>query len=134
MPDLRMERNHSAIFCMVNLHYLEEITDASPTSMLEIINVFLKIVPVELERIRTLIEQQKVSELSVAIHKLRPKYHYVGVCELNEPLAQMQEKIPTGELSDCMHILEKVERTTFAAIDELQKVKESLHRELQITV
>lgn len=119
---------------MVNLRYLKEITDASPTSMLEIIDVFLKAVPAELEHIRTLIEQGAVDELSVAIHKLGPKYHYVGITDLNETLAQMEEKIQKDELSACLNDLAEIEGTTNTAIQELQKVKKNLRHELQMFV
>ena len=129
-----MERKKSAIFCTINLQYLEEITNASPTSMLEIIDVFLKVVPIELDRIRTLIKQRAVNELSVAIHKLGPKYHYVGITDLDKTLAQMEKKIRGGELAACLADLEAIEHTTHAATKELQMVKENLHRELQLLV
>lgn len=126
-----MERKKSAIFFKINLDYLEEVTDASPASMLEIIDVFLRTVPTELNRIRTLIEQRAVNELSVAVHKLGPKYHYVGITDLNEILTQMEKKIKGGELPACWADLEEIERITNAAIMELYAVKENLHRELQ---
>lgn len=129
-----MERKKSAIFCKINLDYLEEVTDASPTSMLEIIDVFLRVVPMELDRIRTLIEQQNTNELSVAIHKLGPKYHYVGITDLNETLVQIEKKIQEKELPACLDDLKEIEHTTNAAIKELHVVKEDLHRELQLLV
>lgn len=129
-----MKREKSAIFNKVSLLYLEEITDASPASMLEIIDAFLTIVPEELNRIQLLIKQQSIDELNVAIHKLGPKYHYVGLTSLHETIALMQQKIQGGEVSDCLADLEEIEITTEVVIKDLHRIKEKLHRELQPSV
>jgi HPt (histidine-containing phosphotransfer) domain-containing protein len=129
-----MEKTNSADFYLVDLHYLKEVTEDSPASMLEIINVFVEVVPLELEHIRCLIEKQAFIEFKVAVHKLKPKYHYVGVTALDAYLAQLEEKIQGREWTTCLAIFEEAAYTTNAVILELHQVKDTLHRSLQIFV
>jgi hypothetical protein len=129
-----MEKINSADFYLVDLSYLKEVTEDSPASMLEFINVFVEVVPLELEHMRSLIKKQAFIELKVAVHKLKPKYHYVGVTALDVCLAQLEEKIQRGEWCACLSIFEAAAFTTHAVILELQEVKENLHRSLQIFV
>jgi len=126
-----MKSESSAIFSRVNLYYLEEVTGGSPAALLEIINIFLRDVPLELSRIKTLIKQQRVDKLSVAIHKLAPKFHYVGIADMYETLVQMEQNVQVNGLTSCWEDVEEIERKTIAVINELQQVKVNLHRKLE---
>ena len=127
-----MKKTNSANFYLVDLHYLKEITENTPASMLEIIDVFVKVVPSELKQIRHLITKQAVGEFEIAIHKLKPKFHYVGVTALDACMAALEEKMREREWAACRGVFEEAERATNAVILELQKVKDNLHQSLHI--
>ena len=129
-----MKKTNSADFYLVDLHYLQEITENSPASMLEIISMFVKVVPLELKQIRRLTEKKAIDEFEIAVHKLKPKYHYVGVTALDKCLTDLEEAIREKKWAACRAVLEKTEYTTNAVISELCKVKENLHKSLQTVV
>ncbi len=126
-----MKKTNSADFYLVDLHYLKEITEDTPASMLEIIDVFVKVVPLELKQIRRLITKQAAGEFEIAIHKLKPKFHYVGVTALDACLAALEEKVGERDWMACQRVFEEAEYTTNAVILELHKVKNNMHLSLQ---
>jgi HPt (histidine-containing phosphotransfer) domain-containing protein len=60
------------------------------------INLFIKTVPLEIERIRTLMKEKNCDALGKVTHQIKPSFSMVGFPELTEELQKIEKTIKGG--------------------------------------
>ncbi len=81
----------------INLAYLKDVADGSQEFMVEMIDIFLHQTPGYLAQLETSIEKKDWSSVAEIAHKVRPTFTFIGVDQLTQIMASIEQKARTGE-------------------------------------
>lgn len=111
-----------------DLKYLLEITDGDKEIMKEMVGLFLKETPVQIQKIRGAYEARNWEQLGAEAHKLKPTFMYVGLSDLKN-MAQEIEKAGKNQknLEAVPDLLKAIEEGYKDAAGELNEMKEQLN-------
>jgi PAS domain S-box-containing protein len=104
-----------------NLDFLREISDGNEAFFKEFIQLFLKTAPQAIIDLQSSHKQENWELLRQAAHKVKPSFNYVGLKELNQAAARIEElarmKSSRDEISQ---LINKIETVCTQAFKELE--------------
>ncbi|WP_020528562.1 hybrid sensor histidine kinase/response regulator [Flexithrix dorotheae] len=109
-----------ADFEVVNLKYLETITQNNKIIIKELVEIFINKVPVELEEMGEALKKQEREKLRLLIHKTKPNYKYVGLNQAFSALEKWEGAIEKDlPVNNETELLQTITKTVKAAIAQL---------------
>ncbi|MEO9887256.1 MAG: Hpt domain-containing protein [Balneola sp.] len=94
----------------IDLSYLNEVTGGSAEIIKEMLVLFLKETPEQIEVLREKSEQKEWDSVKAEAHKLKPTFLYVGVSDIHMKLGKVEayakERVNLDEIST---LIEEVE-------------------------
>ena len=94
----------------INLSYLEEITSGDKEMILEMIDLFIKDIPVHKAKLKEYHSTNSLDKLGAEAHKLKPTMQYIGLISVFEIVKEIEgsckTKEGTDQLTDLIHKLE----------------------------
>ncbi|MBX2842875.1 MAG: response regulator [Flammeovirgaceae bacterium] len=114
-------------FEVVNLKYLETITQNNKIIIKELVEIFMNKVPVELEEMAKALNKPDRESLKQLIHKTKPNYKYVGLNLAFAALEKWESSIDRElPVNNEVEILATITQTVKAAIAQLSSKKLNL--------
>ncbi|MDX1587186.1 MAG: Hpt domain-containing protein [Balneolaceae bacterium] len=113
---------------LVNLAYLEEISGGDEELIIEMIEMFLDIVPDTLSNMENLHEQKEWEDLRAQAHKLKPNMAYMGIDTGRELLQEIEKHAENGDSSEIDNKLERLNSISETAIARLREILEDLKK------
>ncbi len=109
----------------ISLAYLKDIADGSQEFMVEMIDIFLHQTPAYLAELEKSIENKDWSTVAEIAHKVRPTFTFIGVDQLTEIMASIEQKARSGEdlstISKEFNEVKPLLRRVFEKLAELRK-------------
>jgi CheY-like chemotaxis protein len=105
-----------------DLTFLKSIAKGSAEFMNKIINSFINQTSDELKNIQAYLTQQNWAGIQSSAHKIKPSFHFVGITELKDPIANLEkyakERVNLEAIPGLVH---KVVEVCNKAIEELKQ-------------
>lgn len=110
---------------MINLSYLDKVTEGEESLRLKLVDMLLEETPEEMKRMRALFKQKKWNQLGATAHKFKSSAVLFGIKDLSTDLKSLELNARKGEnLERVSELLDKVARTCTRACKELRKQRE----------
>lgn len=107
---------------VVNFGSIEEFTKGKKGRIEKMIRMFLTDTPVELKRLKALIQEQNYPAIQTLAHSFKPKYNYMGMPELSEIAKKMENSAKEqGNLEEMEGLLNYLNEQTEIAYRELEE-------------
>ena len=74
----------------IDLTYLQEITGGDPDVMQEMLDLFIRDIPAQLETVKEFYDQKNYKGVGSEAHKLKPTLQYIGNTEMYELIKQIE--------------------------------------------
>lgn len=107
---------------LVNLAYLEDISKGDDALIIEMIEMYLDIVPESLSNMKNLYEQEDWEKLRAQAHKLKPNMAYMGIESGRELLQEIERHAENGEASEIAQKLERLNQICEKASGRLRDI------------
>lgn len=111
----------------INLSYLEDITGGDIEVMQEMLDLFIKDVPIHVTSIEHNFKSGKIEEVAIEAHKVKPAMQYIGETELFEVIQQIEviakKKEGLDQLPELVRVLSNRLETL---IESLKQKREEL--------
>lgn len=107
----------------VDITELVEQAMGSDMFIKEMIAIFIRTIPLEVERLKTAIDEKNYEDIYAIAHKIKPNYHFVGLPQLQALLFEVEQIArEEGSLVDISEKFKQVETTTAKAVGELAAI------------
>lgn len=109
---------------LTNLEYLEQMADGDNEFIESMISYFITNAPVSIEDMKTNMNQGNWEMLRHVAHKYKPQLNFMGIQSILEDVETIEQNANKVKDTDKIPaLLQKVERVTFQAIEELKNMK-----------
>ncbi|NLF42270.1 MAG: response regulator, partial [Bacteroidales bacterium] len=109
---------------LTNLEYLEQMADGDNEFIESMISYFITNAPVSIEDMKTNLNQGNWEILRHVAHKYKPQLNFMGIQSILEDVETIEQNANKVQDTDKIPaLLQKVERVTFQAIEELKNLK-----------
>ena len=109
----------------VDLSYLEEITSGDKDVMLEMIGLFIRDIPKQVEAIAGFAASRDLKGLAAESHRLKPTLQYAGLTQMHEYNLKLETIGKSGEYSEEIpDLVDKLEAELKAMLPELVAAQE----------
>lgn len=111
----------------ISLAYLKDIADGSQEFMVEMIDIFLHQTPGYLAQLETSIEKKDWTTVAEIAHKVRPTFTFIGVDQLTQIMASIEQKARTGEdLASISKIFNEIKPLLTRVLEKLAEMRKEL--------
>ena len=107
---------------IINLNYLDQITQGDQVLRREMINVILSETPGEVLKMRELFKRNDLQTLNAIAHRFKSTGTYIGNKELEFKIKELERLSKAGEATEIDNLLKYIENVCERACQELQKV------------
>jgi PAS domain S-box-containing protein len=105
----------------INLDFLKEISDGNEAFFKEFIQLFLTSAPKTIEEMQKWHSESNWENLRQISHKIKPSFNYIGLKELNQAAAKIEEYSRKQEnLNEIPALIEKIRSTCNYVYQELE--------------
>jgi len=112
---------------VVNLLELYELVGKKDDKLIKYIDIYLKQVPVDLEKLKESFESQDWENLAKLAHKIKGNVGYMGIKSIKEDLIALEkQKKEVGNIDEISDLVAKIEEVIEKSIVSLRKVKSKL--------
>jgi len=113
---------------IINLSYLEDITGGDRAMVLEMLDLFIRDIPVHIEKIETLYTSQNLVDLAKEAHKLKPTLQYIGLTGMFEDIKLLEEIAKSGFFDEpkLKELVERLKESTIKCVPALISKREEL--------
>ena len=110
-----------------NLTFLKEMSDDNDSFIRDFINLFMQNAPESLAQLQQHLRQKEWEQIRQVAHKIKPSFNYLGLKELHEAAAKIEDYARQGiHLDEIPALIEKIVKTCSYAFLELQDEMKSL--------
>lgn len=115
---------------VVNLIQLYELVGKKEDKLLKYIDIYLKQVPEDLEKLKEAFERHEWEDLAKLAHKIKGNVGYMGIDSIREDLITLEkQKEQVGNIDDISDLVGKIEEIIEKSIISLKKVKKEICKE-----
>ena len=90
----------------IDLTYLQEITGGDPDVMEEMIDLFIRDIPIQLHNVRDFYNNGDLHSVGTEAHKLKPTLQYIGNTDMYELIKQIEhygkKEVETEKIPDLL--------------------------------
>jgi HPt (histidine-containing phosphotransfer) domain-containing protein len=106
---------------LINLDFLREISDGNESFFKEFIQLFLNSAPQAIIDMQSCYDQKNWEALRQAAHKIKPSFNYIGLKELNQASARIEENAKNKSCFDEIPgLIDKIRTSCEIAFKELK--------------
>ena len=111
----------------LDFSYLQEITGDEPEIMKEMLDLFIRDIPTQLQNVRDFYNEGNLTSVGTEAHKLKPTLQYIGSNEMHEMIKQIEysgkHQVDTDQIPE---FLEKLFVLLEDALKELKEKRAAL--------
>ena len=105
----------------IDLTYLKQIGGDNPDFLMQMIEMFIQKTPLALEEMNEKFKQQSWEDLRNIAHRIKPSYTYIGLKEIHNMLAEIEQcSVTQSNLDSISLLMSNVETQTQAAFRALE--------------
>jgi HPt (histidine-containing phosphotransfer) domain-containing protein len=108
----------------IDLDYLKQISNGSNEFIYQMISVFMEEIPKEIKNLETHLANKDWKAMRATAHKMKPSFSFMGVKELEESIADIEDDcVNEKNLDQLPGLIERIKDITNDVIKELDKEK-----------
>ena len=104
-----------------NLTYAIEMTGGDKRLIYDMIDIFINIMPKELQKMKSLAIDMDFQALKRAMHKIKPNFHYMGIGEAEGIFDLLEKELETAETSK--QIIAKINKLGLIVAGAIKRLK-----------
>lgn len=112
---------------IVNLTYLEQITDGDREMLLEMLDLFIRDIPIHMKKIQDSYSASNFEEIRREAHKMKPTLQYVGLTGMSEKIKELEQLAKSKEnLNKLSNLIDELQDASNICVPALVAKKAEL--------
>ncbi len=111
----------------IDLSYLEDITGGDRAVILEMLDLFIRDIPIQIQKIHNHYQSSEMIEMGKEAHKVKPTLQYIGLSNMFEDIKAIEQIVKTGENKASLEeIISRLQSATEECVPALIAKREQL--------
>lgn len=112
---------------IINLSYLEEITGGDTTMILEMLDLFIRDIPTQIQNIQEFYNSDDIESLGKEAHKLKPTLQYIGLTGMFEDIKEVEHIAKSNtNMEKLADLIKNLQTSALECVPELKAKKAEL--------